>query len=46
MAGSLDFTGAQMVLTLKLIATAVSYQDHNSKAAKVRVRVFGGCLFV
>ena len=23
----MDFTGAQMILTLKLISTAVSYQD-------------------
>ena len=26
-AGNVDFTGAQMVLTLKLIAAAVSFQD-------------------
>ena len=25
--GNMDFTGAQMILTLKLISTAVSYQD-------------------
>jgi hypothetical protein len=33
--GALDFTGAQMVLTLKLISTAMCYQDYNSKTPQV-----------
>lgn len=34
--GHLDFTGAQMVLTLRLIAVAVSYQDGGKPAAKLQ----------
>ncbi len=34
-AGDLDFTGGQMVLTLKLISMAVSYQDAHSKQKEV-----------
>jgi hypothetical protein len=32
----MDFTGGQMVLTLKLIAMAVSYQDTHEKKEEVR----------
>lgn len=34
--GHLDFTGAQMVLTLRLIAVAVSYQDGGAPPGKLR----------
>lgn len=34
-AGDLDFTGAQMVLTLKLISMAMCFQDANSKKEDV-----------
>ena len=32
----MDFTGAQMILTLKLISTAVSYQD-GLRSSTVRI---------
>jgi hypothetical protein len=35
-AGDLDFTGGQMVLTLKLISMAMCFQDANSKKPEVR----------
>lgn len=35
-AGDMDFTGPQMVLTLKLVSMAVSYQDAHSKQKEVR----------
>lgn len=35
-AGDMDFTGGQMVLTLKLIGMAVSFQDAHSKQKEVR----------
>lgn len=34
-AGDMDFTGGQMVLTLKLISMAVCFQDAHSKANEV-----------
>jgi hypothetical protein len=37
-AGDMDFTGGQMVLTLKLISMAVSFQDAHSKQKEVRVQ--------
>jgi hypothetical protein len=41
-AGDMDFTGGQMVLTLKLIAMAVSYQDTHEKKEEVRPRALEG----
>jgi len=38
-AGDMDFTGGQMVLTLKLISMAVCFQDAHSKDKEV-----GGCV--
>eukprot|EP00879_Flechtneria_rotunda_P023128 GHRR01024452.1.p1 GENE.GHRR01024452.1~~GHRR01024452.1.p1 ORF type:complete len:123 (+),score=26.14 GHRR01024452.1:190-558(+) len=35
-AGDLDFTGGQMVLTLKLISMAMCFQDANSRKEEVR----------
>ena len=40
--GQMDFTGAQMILTLKLISTAVSFQD-GMKPDKVKLLAFS-CL--
>lgn len=37
-AGDMDFTGGQMVLTLKLISMAVCFQDTHSKSTEVRGR--------
>ena len=34
-AGDMDFTGGQMVLTLKLISMAVCFQDAHSKEGEV-----------
>lgn len=34
-AGDLDFTGGQMVLTLKLISMAMCFQDANSRKDEV-----------
>lgn len=36
-AGNLDFTGGQMVLTLKLISMAMCFQDANSRNEEVRL---------
>jgi hypothetical protein len=38
-AGDLDFTGGQMVLTLKLISMAMCFQDANSKKPEVRLQI-------
>ena len=44
--GNMDFTGAQMILTLKLISTAVSYQD-GLRSSPVRIGVvWFGLLYI